>query len=82
MIVGTQLETFATRWNPVVDLGLKVLGTAWIVMTVVSCVMLNDLLRSMGQVAAPVTGGGELRIADDHRRDHGGLSDRHVRPLR
>lgn len=52
--LANTLQEGSTRWNPTVDLCLKVLGVMWVAASFVSSLVLNDYLALIGQKALPL----------------------------
>lgn len=50
----SRLLAFNARWQSLLDTGLKLAGAAWVLMSFVSCLLLNDYLRTIGQTGVPL----------------------------
>lgn len=51
---AARLLAFNTRWQPLLDTGLKLGGLAWLVMSFLSWLLLNDYLGATGQTGVPL----------------------------
>ena len=51
---AARLLAFNTRWQPLLDTGIKLGGLAWLVMSFLSWLLLNDYLGAIGQTGVPL----------------------------
>lgn len=49
-----QALAFNARWQPLLDSGIRLGGVGWVLMSFVSCLLLNDYYRVIGQPGVPL----------------------------